>query len=317
MRVVVTGGSGRLGRSVVDILARRGHEVLNADLRSSFEAPFFEVDLTRPGDAYQVIAHTKADAVIHLAAMVGVLQCPEQEILRANVAATFNVYQAAADLGVRVVISASSPTVIGHDGPEGWTPQYLPIDEDHPLRPGHAYSLSKVLGEEVMRYFARKSGRPLRAFAIRPGFVVSPEDWASDVSTNRRATIAGRLNNPDLAARSMFNYVDARDVADLIALLLENSTEVPSGEVFYAGAPDALARAPLAELIPRYFPKTAEIAATLTGTRPAFTTAKAARLLGWRPQRSWRAEMAGRIESAGSGSVGSKLTVSGPTDSKS
>ena len=58
-------------------------------------------------------------------------------------------------------------------------------------------------------------------------------------------------------------------------------------------ADDALARRPLAELVPRYFPGTAEAASGLTGTAPAFSTAKARRLLGWRPAHRWRDELAG------------------------
>ena len=62
--------------------------------------------------------------------------------------------------------------------------------------------------------------------------------------------------------------------------------------VHFVGADDALARAPLADLIPRFFPGTEDVAAGLTGTAPAFSTAKARRLLGWGPQHTWRTELA-------------------------
>ena len=59
-----------------------------------------------------------------------------------------------------------------------------------------------------------------------------------------------------------------------------------------AGADDALAERPLAELMPIYHPGTEQVAAGLTGTAPAFSNEKARRLLGWRPQHNWRDELA-------------------------
>ena len=59
--------------------------------------------------------------------------------------------------------------------------------------------------------------------------------------------------------------------------------DIPNGEVFFVGADDALAREPLADLLPRFHPGTASSPPALTGTSPAFSNAKARRLLGWRP----------------------------------
>jgi hypothetical protein len=90
---------------------------------------------------------------------------------------------------------------------------------------------------------------------------------------------------------SLFNYIDARDASDLVLTLLDRLPDLPNGEVFFAGAADALAREPLAELLPRINPATAGLAAGLTGSAPAFSSAKAGRLLGWQAKRSWRTEI--------------------------
>ncbi len=100
-----------------------------------------------------------------------------------------------------------------------------------------------------------------------------------------------RLDDPALSAPAVFNYVDARDVATFIDRLVAAMPEIPNGEVFFVGADDALAREPLSELIPRFFPGTDEVAAELTGTSPAFSNAKARRLLGWAPSHTWRGEL--------------------------
>ena len=66
---------------------------------------------------------------------------------------------------------------------------------------------------------------------------------------------------------------------------------IPNGETFFVGAADALATAPLADLMPRFLPGSEALSAGLTGTSPAFSIAKAQELLGWRPKRSWRSEL--------------------------
>ena len=291
VRVVVTGGSGRLGRSVVPALVERGHQVVNADLQPAGAGAFLRTDLRNAGDAYHAITYASAEAVVHLAALTVPFQQLEQILLSANVGTTFNVFQAAYDLGVRTVVNVSSPSAVGYGHSRSWAPRYLPIDEDHPLEPWHAYSLSKQLGEEVMRFFVRKDPARLRAFTVRPCFVVAPEEWRHDVRAHDGASVHDRLANPALASTSLFNYVDARDVAELIAILLERAGDVPNGEVFHAGAADALTREPLAELLPFYYPETAELAACLTGSTPAFSTDKATRMLGWQPRHSWRVEL--------------------------
>lgn len=281
-RVVVTGGRGRLGRSVVDVLAAHDHEVVVADLADH--------DLTVPGEAERVLAHSRPDAVIHLAAIAVPFTRPEPEIFRTNATMAFDVCHAALDADVRTVVLASSPTVVGYGSPRGWAPQYLPIDEQHPAAPWHAYGLSKLTVEHMTATLARQQDR-MRLAAIRPCYVVTPDEW-DGAPTQAGHTIRQRLDTPALAAVSLFNYVDARDLGELMALLVaHDDTTWPHGEVLFAGAADALARAPLAELLPRFHPGTHGHAAALTGTTPAFDCSKAERLVGWKPQRTWRTQL--------------------------
>jgi nucleoside-diphosphate-sugar epimerase len=120
--------------------------------------------------------------------------------------------------------------------------------------------------------------------------VISPEEWEG-APTQQGHTLAERLADPALSAPALFNYVDARDVADFLDLLLQKMDQIPNGETFFVGAADALATAPLAELIPRFLPGSEALSAGLTGTSPAFSIAKARELLGWQPKRSWRTEL--------------------------
>lgn len=289
-RVLVTGSAGRLGRSVVTTLAQAGLEVIGVDTAPGTPgqaAATMPADLTDLGEVYGVMTRFRPDAVIHLAAIATPFSRTDALTFKVNTQLAFNVCEAAGGIGVGRVVLASSPTVIGY-GTAGWRPAYLPIDEDHPALPWNAYSLSKHVAEQVMTTFSRVS--ETRFAAVRPCFVVAPEEWAG-APTQSGHTIAERLDRPEIAGVSLFNYLDARDAADMIATLLDRLPGLPNGEVFFAGAADALAREPLADLLPRVVPATAGLAGTLTGSLPAFSAAKAERMLGWTAKRSWRTEL--------------------------
>ena len=103
MNILVTGSRGRIGRSVVRELAAAGHAVTATDRVSGPPAPgrFILGDCADAGDVYALVAAARADAVIHLGAWSDAGQAPDGRVFGDNVAGTFNVLQACADLGVR------------------------------------------------------------------------------------------------------------------------------------------------------------------------------------------------------------------------
>lgn len=315
-RIFVTGGSGRLGRSVVAGLAEAGHEVISVD-RDAIPADQLPAgvvqetgDLLAPGDALRLLRETMPDAVIHLAAIAVPFSAPEDVIFATNTRMAFAVISAATELGIGKIVTASSPTVLGYGCPAGWLPDSFPLDERTVPKPWNAYALSKLIAEQTVQMFAAAQGEKIRYAAFRPCYVISPEEW-DGAPTQQGHTLAERLADPALSAPALFNYVDARDVADFLDVLLQKMDTIPNGETFFVGAADALATAPLAELMPRFLPGSEALAAGLTGTSPAFSIAKARQLLGWEPKRSWRTELkttnhlndetSARLVSAGSG----------------
>ncbi len=295
-RIVVTGGAGRLGRSVVAGLAGAGHEVLSLD-RAVSAAPELAaaeqaaLDLTDAAATRAVLEEARADAVVHLAAIAVPFSAPEDVILRTNVQLAMSVLGGAVAAGVPRVVAASSPTVLGYGAPAGWLPDRLPLDEDVPPRPWNAYALSKHLVEQSVGMLRRQTGDATRFAAFRPCYVIAPEEW-DGAPTQQGHTVQERLDDPALSAPALFNYVDARDAAAFVGTLLDGLGDIPNGEVFFVGAADALARDPLADLLPHFLPGTEQLAAGLTGTASAFSCAKAERLLGWRPRHDWRTELA-------------------------
>lgn len=311
-RILVTGSAGRLGRTVVAELRHRGHDVHGVDrvvaqadgpalaaaaptdLGASLDSTLGSdraADLTDLAVAQRVIADIRPEAVIHLAAIAVPFSAPEQVILQTNAALAYNVSRASVDAGVRKIVIASSPTVFGYGAPAGWTPERLPLDETMHPRPWNAYALSKLLAEQVAQMFVAELGDAVRFAAFRPCYVIAPEEWRGAL-TQQGHTVAERLARPELSAPAIFNYVDARDAAAFLDRLIEALDDIPNAQTFIVGAADALAREPLSELIPQYIPDAAAAATALTGTQPAFSIAKAQRMLGWNPRYSWRTELA-------------------------
>lgn len=281
MRVVVTGGAGRIGRWVVRELLAHGHEVTVYDRVLPSDQPtgveYKLGDCEDAGGVYDVLRGH--DAVVHLAAIPSNRHHPYPTVFRTNVLSTYNVGEAAAGLGLRTLVAASSINALGIPmAVRTFGPTYLPIDEEHPRLPQDAYSLSKQLGEDILAALHRRTG--LRTISIRPPLMLYGEP------TVEGAAVRERLEHPERGARVMWVYCDVRDLAAGFRLAVEN--EALGTETFFITADDALAREPLAELLPRFHPGTEEMAKGLTGTTPAVTNARAKRLLGYQPRHSWR-----------------------------
>jgi nucleoside-diphosphate-sugar epimerase len=291
-RILVTGGAGRLGRSVVSALAEAGNEVVSID-RVQIEglpARQIEADLLDASATRATFAEIAPEAVVHLAAIAVPGSLPDAEIFDVNTRLLWSVLEASLAAGAGALLVASSPTVIGYSAPSGWQPAYLPLDEDHPVAPWNGYSASKVAIEEIIRMAVRRDGHRARFGVFRPCYVIAPEEWEG-APTQQGHTVAERLAHPALSAVALFNYLDARDAGDFVVAWLAHATEVPNGEVFFVAAPDALVDAPTADALRELVPETAAAASALSGSDPVFSSARAERLLGWRARRTWRTEL--------------------------
>jgi nucleoside-diphosphate-sugar epimerase len=277
MKVVVTGGSGKAGRAVVRDLLERGHDVVNADLVPSAEsstpdspAPFLIVDLTDLGETIEALGGM--DAVVHLAAIPSPGHSTPDRVFRTNVTSTYTVFSAAARLGLKRVVWASSETTLGL--PFDTPPDYAPIDEQHELRPESSYALSKVLGEEMARQFHRWSGVPI--IGLRFSNVMERPDYEQFESWQ---------DDPSLRKWNLWGYVDESHVAESVRRSLES--DLPGAEAFIIAAADTVMRRPSRELMAEVFPGVpvrdgVPEHGTLLGID------KARELLGYAPEFTWR-----------------------------
>jgi nucleoside-diphosphate-sugar epimerase len=226
-------------------------------------------------DLGQVVgALAGAEAVIHLAAVPRPGQTPDDVTFRTNVMGTYNVHEAAYRLGIKRVVSAGSQAILGWDYRErDFVPEYLPLDEDHPVKPQDAYGLSKEVMEAIARSYARKG---LETVVLRPNRIMTPDEIAA------MAAAGGR----DATRFLMYSYVDVRDCAAAFRLAIERP--VAGGTVLFIVADDHCAPRPLAELLPALMPAIDDTARELTGTRAAISNRRAKEVLGWQPSGSWR-----------------------------
>jgi nucleoside-diphosphate-sugar epimerase len=114
------------------------------------------------------------DAIVHLAAIANPGFGQPEEIFRVNCSGSFNVFQAAAQEGIRRVVQASSINATGQFfGLKPAPLHYLPIDEEHPVFSTDAYSYSKNVIENTGEFFWHREG--ISSLALRLPWVAPAE----------------------------------------------------------------------------------------------------------------------------------------------
>jgi nucleoside-diphosphate-sugar epimerase len=287
-RICVTGATGKAGRAAVRELREHGYQVLATDNRLTSDdvaAGVLRADLTDYGQATEVLRGT--DAVVHLANIPAPGLSTPAVTFNANMTMNFNVFHAAASLGLARVVWASSETTLGlafgHDreqipGGIGAAPRYAPVDEDHFPVPNTTYALSKVASEAVAEQISRWSDIPF--VGLRISNIMELHDYERFPSYW-----------PDAHLRkwNLWGYVDVRDVAAACRLGLE--ADVTGSHNVIIAAADTVMNRPSRELLTEVFPD-----APLTREIGEFATLLAIdgakQLLGYEPRHSWRDQIA-------------------------
>src|SRR5262245_11879856 len=306
MATLVTGGAGYIGAQTARSLRARGHDVIVLDDLSKGDAAAVldaELVVGRAQDAELVagiVRRFDVDSIVHFAALksVGVSVADPGLYFDENVGGTATLLRAAVGAGVRHVVFSSSAAVYG-------TPEYVPIREDHPLRPESPYGESKVLVERMLPWFELAHGTTsvsLRYFnaagAASDGVI--GEDYA--VTTNlvplvMKAALgrSGPLpifgtDYPTRDGTCVRDYVHVEDLAEAHVLAVEHLEQGGASAVVNLGTSigstvlevvDAARRASGVDiptvLMPRRAGDPAELVADNTRAR---------NLVGWKPTRA-------------------------------
>jgi len=276
-KVAITGGSGGLGRYVVDHLRDKA-DVTVIDIKPPEQQDVRFIEANILDFKALEAALVGQEAMVHLAAIPNPRTAPADITFNTNVQGTWNALQTAENAGVRRVTVASSDATTGlFYNPEDWPPKYLPVDEAHPLRPTEFYSLSKQVTEVICRSYASRG--KLQVVAIRPSKIVLPHEW------------------PELQARGadvhnfhLWAYVEPEDVAQGFyrALTLKDVCY----DVFFISAADTLCSRPTLEMMQERLGRLPEIRKPEVFERnpyaSIFDTSRARRVLGFEPKSDWR-----------------------------
>jgi nucleoside-diphosphate-sugar epimerase len=217
------------------------------------------------------------DAVVHTAAIAGPKHNPPHVIFQNNLMATYHLIEAAERAGVGRLVHMSSETVPGFAYPRRYFhADYAPIDEDHRVRPQDSYAMSKHFGEKLMDASVARSD--LTGVSIRATWV----QWEGNIERNLGPIV--RARGTDKSA-SFWSYVSVYDLADLIAAAA--TADLPGHETVYCAAADNAAGRPLHDMVRDHFGDEVELRPVDRPDASGISTAKATRLLGWKPSRSW------------------------------
>ena len=286
MRVVVTGGSGRLGQFVVRELFSHSHQVSVLDAIKPREClcPTYTADLSK---AHGLADYFKgAEGVVHLARQrfpytEGGFNVEAQrweltdivgdaERFNMNLAITNNVLAAAQLAGVKKFVCGSSLAVYGLYYPvTALQPDYLPVDEEHPRRPQDPYGLSKLVGEKLSD-----------AASLKAGMQIASLRFSGIYTEEHRELLTQRSKNPLIRGTgALWSYIDVRDAARACRLAIES--DFAGYQAFNICAPDTIMDAPTAELAERYLPQV-KLLRKADGRWSGYDIAKAERMLGFR-----------------------------------
>jgi nucleoside-diphosphate-sugar epimerase len=287
MKIVVTGGAGRLGRFVTKELVARGHNVLSIDTAVPTEpaCPSLAVNLAEVKGLFSVFEG--AEAVIHLARIPFPYTAngfdPASRLWKTpdvaadtqrfahNVTISYNVLVLSLEAGVKKIVCGSSLAVYGLYYPScPNAPDYLPVDENHPLLPQDPYGMTKLVGEKLCDSFARK--KEIQIASLRFAGIATDEQYP---------ILLERRKHPlERGTGALWSYIDVRDAAAACRLAVEK--DFSGHEAFNICAPNTIMKEPTLELVRRYLPQVKLIKSGLNDNWSGYDAGKAERILGFR-----------------------------------
>jgi nucleoside-diphosphate-sugar epimerase len=274
MKVLVTGGSGLLGRNVVPLL-KQFCEVKQYDMHEPEdpETVWIRGDVRDPfrvADAMEGM-----DAVVHMAGLHGPhwKAAGDMETFEVNVSGTKNVVLSAAQAGVDRLVFTSSQAAYGNRGEA----PYLPLDEEAEPGADDLYGLTNVLSEDICSYATRTYG--MSTFCLRCGLLVS-----SHVPPQKRgALLCGAVDVRDAAlAHAMALQAPRKAVHEVLNI----AADTP----FHQAEPEEAAMDP-ESVLDELMPGTAELIEQDRFSIPRpfryYSIEKACETLGWKPEHSF------------------------------
>jgi nucleoside-diphosphate-sugar epimerase len=295
-----------LGGYILRELLGAGHTVTDYDRVAPREGGVEFIQ----GDIFEVEKLVEAcrgrDAVIHMAGVPGPGRASPANLINVNLVGTVNVLEAARGAGIRKFVLASSGAATGFTFQKHTiVPRYLPIDEEHPAEPQDEYGLSKLLAELACKRYSDAFGMQTVCLRINHNWYVDRAGAEVAVGTGWARQLASveelwskrylktleepegewPVPGPPRPSNLLWAVTDARDAAQAFRLAAETGT-VQHG-VFLINGDDTCSLEETPVLISRYFANV-PLKVPLQGYASLVSHDKATRILGYRPQYTWR-----------------------------
>ncbi len=297
LKIFVTGAAGFIGSHLVERLVELGHDV-RAFVRYNSSSSWGWLESTPIKSDVEIIAGdirdmdgirhgiVGCDAVFHLAALIGIPYSYVSPLayIKTNVEGTYNVLEAARDLGIERVAHTSTSEIYG-------TAQYVPIDEKHPVNPQSPYAATKSAADQMALAYRRSFDLPVTV--IRPFNTYGPRQSARAVIP----TIISQLSAGKTRIK-LGNTVPTRDlnfVADTVSGFIQAGLHRSTvGEVINLGTGKEISIGDLAQKIASIMGRELEIEQDEARLRPEKSeverlcsdASKAKSLAGWEPKVS-------------------------------
>jgi nucleoside-diphosphate-sugar epimerase len=248
MKVLITGSAGLIGREVTKALVEQGYEVLATDRVKNDLSPAknFAVGDLESVDFVSSLDFT-CDAVIHLGSIPSPVNDSDEKVFHNNVMGTYHVFASAVENKVPLVIYASSLSIYGTAWSGPWTsPEYVPLDESHPLHHFESYALSKEVNERSADMWANRSETAF--VGLRFPFC-NPESVIIEFAKKMRE---GDREILQRGAKILWGYLDTRDAAQGILTVLKVGAK--GSKTYNFAAYDTTAPKPTLDMLSEYHP---------------------------------------------------------------
>ena len=257
MKILITGAAGLIGKEVTKGLVAAGHDVLATDLVKDDLSPaqkFIVGDLL--SDDFISQLDFRCDAIVHLGSIPRPGIESDEKVLHNNVMGTYHVFANAVENNVPLVIYASSLSIYGFAWSTGTSPDYVPVDEKHPLHHFESYALSKEVNERSADMWANRSETAfvgLRIPHTHTNLVFA--EMAQKMREGDKATL-------EQGAKIFWAYLDLRDAVQGILTVIDKGAQ--GSKTYNFAAPDTYAPKPTREMMAEFHP-TSKIASSLSG----------------------------------------------------
>jgi len=254
-----------------------GHDVVATDLVKDDLSPaqkFVVGDLVTADFISQL--DFRCDAIVHLGSIPRPGIDSDEKVLHNNVMGTYHMFANAVENKVPLVIYASSLSIYGFAWSGPWTsPDYVPVDEKHPLRHFESYALSKEVNERSADMWANRSKTAFVGLRF-------PHTHTHSVF----AEMAQQMHEGDKeileqGAKIFWAYLDLRDAVQGILTVLEKGGQ--GSKTYNFAAPDTYAHRPTSEMMAEFHP-TSEVVSPLSGYDSIIDCSEWLSVYGYQPQ---------------------------------